>query len=204
MKPRLDAPPPQQVGSVDWSMITLFGSTPKAIEMIESLVAGQGDNADEKWVRFILLYKKWELEFQKGDLDSPPTLNQVAHSLNFEARSFISELQQGITSLMKGISQMKASISSPMIVSNLIQMATDPMADVKSIELALKLGGVIEEKGGMNVQINNNNQNAVVLKGDKEKLKSPLRQFSKIVKDIDDSARDATYIGEEVDESDMQ
>lgn len=199
MKPRLDAPPANQPGSVDWSMTMLFGSRETAVKMIESLVAGQGENADEKWVRFVLLYKQWTIQHEKGELEEAPTFNQVCHSLDFDTKTFISELQTSVQSLMKLMAQTKAALHAPQVVSNLILMATDPMADVKSIELALKLGGVMEDKAGMNVQINNTNQNAVILKGDKEKLKSPLRQFSQTVKNIDDAARDATHVTDGLD-----
>lgn len=191
MKPKLNAPPATQPGSVDWTMTHLFGSRQKAIEMIESLVAGQGENADERWVRVVLLYKQWQIQFSKGEIVEPPTLNQVCYSLDFDATTFIRELQQGVMTLMKSMSAMKASLKAPMVVDNLMNKALDPEADVKEIELALKIGGVVESGPGMAVQINNNNtnQNATVLKSDKERMKSPLLQFNNTVKDIDVEVR---------------
>jgi hypothetical protein len=191
MKPRLNAPPASQPGSVDWTMTAMFGSRQKAVEMIESLVAGQGDNADEKWVRVVLLYKQWQIQFSKGEIDEPPTLNQVCYSLNFDATTFIRELQNGVMSVMKSLSTMKAAMAAPQVVQNLIDKATSAEADTKQIELALKVGGVIESGPGMAVQINNNNtnQNAVVLKSDREKLKSPLLQFQGTVNEIDTEVR---------------
>lgn len=187
MKPRLNAPPASQPGSVDWTMTTLFGSTAKAIAMIESLVAGQGDNADEKWVRFILLYKQWQIQHSKGELPEAPTMNQVCYSLDFDATTFIRELQNGVMTLMKSMGHMKMALASPTILDNLKEKAIDPEADIKAIELALKIGGVVESSSGVAVQINN--QNAMMLKGDKEKLKSPLLQFSDTVTDIDNEVR---------------
>lgn len=191
MKPRLNAPPSTQPGSVDWTMMTLFGTKRDAIAMIESLVAGQGDNADEKWVRFILLYRQWEIDFSKGKLDEPPTFNQVCHSLDFDATIFIRELQQGVQSFMKSMGHMKMALASPLILENLKTKATSDEADVKVMELALKVGGIIESGPGMAVQINNNNtqQTAVLLKGEREKLKSPLLQFSDVVIEIDEEVR---------------
>jgi hypothetical protein len=191
MKPRLNAPPATQPGSVDWTMTTLFGSRQKAIEMIESLVAGQGENADERWVRVVLLYKQWMIKFTKGELPDPPTLNQVCYSLDFDATTFVRELQQGVMGLMRNISQMKTALAAPQVAQNLIDKASDPEADIRAIELALKVGGVIETGGGMQVQINNTNtnQNAVVLKSDKEKLKAPLLQFQPTVTEIDNEVR---------------
>lgn len=183
MKPKLDAPPANQIGSVDWTMNHLFGSRDKAIEMIESLVAGQGENADEKWLRFILLYRKWELEGLR------PTLNEVCHSLNFDASVFLRELQGGIQQMMRGISHLRASLEAPAIVDNLTKKASSEEADVKEIELALRIGGVIESGPGVNVQINNTQQTAIMLKGDKEKLKAPLLQFNQTVTAIDDEVR---------------
>lgn len=188
MKPRLDAPPETQPGSVDWTMTHLFGSRVKAVQMIESLVAGQGENADEKWIKFILLYRQWEIQFSKGDLDNPPTLNQVCHSLNFDASVFLRELQGGMQQLMKGYAQVKTQLAIPAIIDNLTARAGDPDADLRDIELALKIAGVTEERNGLNVQINNQNNN-VMLKGEREKMKSPLLQFSDTVEVIDDEVR---------------
>ena len=191
MKPKLNAPPETQPGSVDWTMTAMFGSRQKAVQMIESLVAGQGANADEKWLRVVLLYKQWQIDFAKGKLDSPPTLNQVCHSLDFDATQFIRELQQGVMFLMKSLSSMKAAMAAPEVVQNLIDKATSEEADVKEMELALKIGGVIESGPGMAVQINNNNtqQTAVTLKSDKEKQKTPLLQFQPTVTEIDVEVR---------------
>lgn len=191
MKPRLTAPPATQPGSVDWTMTAMFGSRQKAIEMIESLVAGQGDNADEKWVRVVLLYKKWQIKFSKGEIPEPPTLNQVCHSLDFDATTFVRELQNGVMGLMRSMSAMKAALASPQVVNSLISKATSEEADVKAIELALKVGGIIETGGGMQVQITNTNtnQNATILKSDREKLKSPLLQFSPTTTEIDEEVR---------------
>lgn len=189
MKPKLNAPPASQPGSVDWTMTNLFGSNEKALEMIESLVAGQGDNADEKWLRFVLLYRHWELQHKKGELPTSPTFNQVCHSLNFDASIFLRELQGGIQQMMKSMAVFKASMVVPQVIENLNNKAIDPKADTKEIELQLRVAGVLDERGGVNVQINNTNQNAVMLKGDKEKQKAPLLQFSETVEMIDDEVR---------------
>lgn len=191
MKPKLGAPPATQPGSVDWTMTAMFGNTDKAIQMIESLVAGQGENADERWVRFVLLYKQWQIKHAKGEILEKPTLNQVCHSLDFDATTFVRELQNGVMTLMRTMGQMKMALASPGILQNLAEKAQDEEADVKTIELALKVGGIVETGGGMNVNINNTNtqQSAVVLKSDKEKLKSPLLQFHNTVSEIDSEVR---------------
>lgn len=191
MKPKLNAPPATQPGSVDWTMTAMFGSRQKAVEMIESLVAGQGENADEKWVRVVLLYKQWQIQFSKGEIMEPPTLNQVVHALNFDAQTFVRELQNGVMTLMKSLGHMKMALASPQILENLKEKAVNPEADVKTVELALKIGGIVESGGGMNVNINNSNtqQSAVVLKSDREKLKSPLLQFNPTVNEIDVEVR---------------
>lgn len=189
IKPKLNAPPPNQIGSVDWTMNHLFGSTEKAIEMIESLVAGQGSNADEKWIRFILQYRQWEIDYKKDLLPAPPTLNQVCHSLDFDVGIFLKELQSGIQQVMKSLSHLRASLDAPAIVSNLTKRASSEEADVREMELALKIGGVIDSSGGVNVQINNTNQNAVMLKSEKEQMKNALHQFRSTVIDIDDEVR---------------
>lgn len=189
MKPRLSAAPAGQPGSVDWTMVQMFGTREKSIQMIESLVSGQGEDADEKWVRFILLYREWELQWKRGELEEPPTLNQVAHSLNFPADQFISELQVGVQNLMRSLGRMKAAMVVPQVIENVNFRAQRPDADTKDIELHLRLSGVLDDKGGVSVNINNTNQNAVVLKRDKDRLRTPLLQFSDTVEAIDEEAR---------------
>lgn len=183
LKPRLDAPPPGQPGSVDWTMTMMFRSTTHALQMIESLVAGQGDNADEKWVRFILTYKKWQLEGLQ------PTFNEVCHALNFPAEEFIRDLQVGIQSVMTKVAHLKASLKVPEVMDNVVNRAIDPKADTKDIELHLKIAGVLDEKSGVNVNINNTNQVAVMNKGERDRLKTPLLQFSGTLTEIDDEVR---------------
>jgi hypothetical protein len=188
MKPHLNAPPPNQIGSVHWTMCHLFGSAEKAVEIIESLVSGQGENADEKWVRFVLLYRKWEMEHKRGEIVDPPTLNQVCQSLNFDAKDFLGELQMGIRTLFTKIGAIKATMAIPAIVDKVIEVAESDEGDKGDRELALKLAGMIEDKSGLNVQINNQ-QNNVMLKGERERMKTPLLQFSDTVEVIDAEVR---------------
>lgn len=189
MKPKLDAPPAGQPGSVDWTMVNLFGSRSEAINMIESLVAGQGENADEKWIRFILLYRQWEIQFKNEELDDPPTLNQVCHALNFDAGIFLQELQMGLQSLMANLARSKASMAVPDIMEAAIRRAKLDEADIKERELPLRIAGIIDQGGGVNVQINNQQNTAILNKGDKDRQRAPLLQFSEIVEAIDDEVR---------------
>lgn len=188
MRPKLAAPPATQPGSVHWTMLMLFGDERKAIEMIESLVAGQGHNAEERWVEFCLLYRKWEQEGLK------PDFNQVCHSLNFDTKDFISQLQVGIQSMMKTIAYTKLALSTPRVINNLIDKATSPEADTKTIELHLKTSGVLETSSGVNVNVLQQNNNTVLTKGEKELLKTPLRQFSETLTDIDSKVREEDII----------
>ena len=188
MKPRLNAPAATQPGSVHWTMLMLFGEERKAIEMIESLVAGQGNQAEEKWVEFCLLYRKWQLEGLE------PNFNQVCHSLDFDAKDFIGQLQVGIQSMMKTIAHTKLALSTPRVINNLIDKATNPDADTKTIELHLKTSGVLESSGGVNVNVLQQNNNTVMTKSEKEMLKTPLRQFSDTLKDIDATVREEDVI----------
>lgn len=188
MKPRLDAPPPSQIGSIDWTMAHLFGDRDKAVEIIESLVAGQGENADEKWVRFVLLYRQWQIQHMRGELEYEPTLNQVCHTLNFDAKDFISELQGGIQNLFTKVGSLKATMAIPAIVDKVIEVAESDEGTKADRELALKLGGMLDEHNGINIQINNQN-NSVMLKSEKDRMKSPLLQFSDTVEFIDNEVR---------------
>jgi len=188
IKPRLDAPPPTQPGSTDFWVTQVFGSREKGLEYIESLVAGQAENADQKWVKLILLYREWETRHKQGRLQEPPTLNMVCHSLNFDTPTFIRELQSGLVAYIKSQAIMKAIAESPKVIDNLNRKAKDKKADVRTIELQLRVAGVIDEKGAP-VQVNVNQQQAIIGVKDKDKLRTPLLQFSDTVQIIDEEVR---------------
>lgn len=188
IKPRLDAPPPTQPGSTDFFVTQVFGSRDKGLEYIESLVAGQAENADEKWVKLILLYREWEARHKQGRLEQPPTLNMVCHSLNFDTPTFIRELQNGLVAYIKSQAIMTAIAASPEVVKNLNNKAKSKKADTKTIELQLRVAGVIDERGAP-VQVNVNQNQAIIGVKDKDKLRTPLLQFSETVQSIDEEVR---------------
>jgi hypothetical protein len=188
IKPRLDAPPPTQPGSTDFWVTQVFGSCEKGLEYIESLVAGQAENADEKWVKLILLFREWQARHKQGRLEHPPTLNMVCHSLNFDTPTFIRELQTGLLAYVKSQAVMSAVAASPEVVKNLNNKAKSKKADTKTIELQLRVAGVIDDKGA-GVQVNVNQQQAVIGVKDKDKLRTPLLQFSDTVQIIDEEVR---------------
>lgn len=198
VKPRLDAPPPTQPGSADFFVAQVFGSRDKGLEFIESLVAGQAENADPKWVNVILLYREWEARHKIGRMKTPPTLNLVCHSLNFDTPTFIRELQSGMLAYVKTQSVLTAVAAAPEVIKNLNRKAKDKKTDTKTIELQLRVAGVIDERGAP-VQVNVNQQQAVIMsKGDKDKQRAPLLQFSETVEIIDAEVRrtDAEIPGE--------
>lgn len=187
LTPSNEALPESQLASIDWTLRELFGDRESAIRMIESLIVGHGINANEKWIQFALLYRKWQLDYQDDLLPSPPNLNQVALALNFDTSTFLSQFQKEVNGFMSTISQMKASLSSLKVIDNLTDKATSIEADVKEIELHLKVSGILQEKSGININMQQNN--VTTLKSDKEKLKAPLLQFSQTVEHIDNEVR---------------
>jgi hypothetical protein len=189
IKPRLDAPPPTQPGSADFFIAQVFGSRDRGLEFVESLIAGQAENADPKWVNVILLYREWEARHKLGRMKDPPTLNLVCHSLNFDTPTFIRELQTGMLAYVKSQAVLTAVAASPEVIKNLNSKAKDKKADTKTIELQLRVAGVIDERGAP-VQVNVNQQQAVVMnKGDKDKQRAPLLQFIETVEIIDAEVR---------------
>ena len=190
LRPKLDAPPATQPGSVDWVVNKMFGSTEEGVRYIESLVAGQGEQANERWIRFCLLYREWEAKHREGKLPARPTLNQVCHSLNFDARDFIGELQSGVQSLMAKVGRMKASLAVPQMVDVVVNRVLSGKGSTADNELGLKLGGMVDEKGAVQVNVQQNNINNNTLQRDKERMRNPLLQFSETVEEIDNAARE--------------
>lgn len=191
LRPKLDAPPATQPGSVDWTVTRMFGSVDDGVRYIESLVAGQGDQAHDRWVNFCLLYREWEAKFHDGLLPTKPTLNQVCHSLDFDARQFLGELQVGMQSVMVKMGAIRAAMAIPEVVNKSIEVALSDEGDTKDRELALRLGGMIQDKTGVQVNVQQNNTNNNVLKSDRDRMKNPLLQFSQTVEAIDNDAREA-------------
>lgn len=191
-QPSDKAPSPNQAGSIDWTIVTLFGSTEAGVRMIESLVAGQGANAEDKWIEFCLLYRQWELKWRLGELPEKPTLNQVCYALEMETALFLRGLQREIQSVMTTVGSLKATLRVPDVVDKVVEVALSDEGDVNDRKLALELGGALQPKGG--IQVNVNQQNAVILKGDKDRMKAPLLQFSETVDALDDSIRSGDVI----------
>lgn len=187
-RPRLDAPPPNHPGSVDWMAIQAFGSREEAIRRAESMVAGLGEEADDKWVRLVILYRQWEIMYRRGELHEPPNLNQVCQSLDMSAAVFIKGLRSEIQPMMAEIAKIQAAAALPEVMNKVIDKATSDKADTKDHEMFLKLSGVIAEKGG-GLTVNVTQQQAMLAAKERDKLLAPLLQFSGTVEEIDDEAR---------------
>lgn len=198
-RPKLDAPPANQPGSVDWVVTNLFGTTEEGVRHIESLVAGQGDQAREVWIRFCLLYREWEAKYRAGQLEHKPTLNQVCHSLNFDAREFLGELQKETQNVMAKMGHMKAALKVPQMVDVVVNRVLSGKGSTADNELGLKLGGIISDKNGVQVNVQQNNNNTTTLQRDRDRMKNPLLQFSETVEKIDDEVRGEIVEGEIVD-----
>jgi hypothetical protein len=112
----------------------------------------------------------------------------VAFALEMDVKEFLTGMQREIQSVMASVGHLKAAMKVPQVVDKVVEVALSDEGDTKDRELALRLGGAIDEKGSP-IQINVNQQTAVVLKGDKDRMKAPLLQFSETVEEIDEEVR---------------
>jgi hypothetical protein len=166
----------------------MFGGPEEMVRYVELLVAGAGDKAEEKWIRFCLLYREWEIRWRRGLLPKKPTLNQVCFSLGMDFQEFFQAVATGVQQTMRPILSAMASFKSPELVQGALDAGVSSEATPADRLLALRLAGIIEDKPGMNVNITN--QQATILNvGDKDRLKAPLLQFSKTVEEVDSEVR---------------
>lgn len=185
--PSLTAPTPEQPGSIDWGASLLFGGSAQLISMLESIVAGQGDTAERRWIDFCIRYREWERQYLGGKLLIPPTLNQVCHSFKIRHEDFWLFLSASVQSLYSKLGQLKASLVSSQVIEFSISAAADLEKGGKDRELLLKLAGLLSDKSG--VQVNVNQQVSMPTLGDRTRLSTPLLQFSDALRAIDDDAR---------------
>lgn len=186
--------PAEQVGGLDWTFTQMFGSPEEGIKMVESLVAGQGPKADPRWIQFLLAckYKRERAE----ELGHPvPSLNSLMALLGFEQAEFMALLVQGVRDLSVALGKIKVAKAIPEVLDSTLAASRDLEKGGKDRETLLKIGGILEDKGGLSVNV----QQQVGIQIKPDDLKAPLRQFRKEIEDLDNLARDVVE-GEIVEE----
>jgi hypothetical protein len=196
-KAHLPQIPASQVGGVDWTFTNMFGSVEEGVRMVESLVAGQGAKAEQKWILFLLAYRNKQEEALALGREAP-SLNSICALLEIEAPEFLGTIVQGIKRLSVALGQVKVAQAIGEVIESSLEAARDPEKGSKDREMLLKMGGMLEDKAGVSVSVNQ--QVGIQFKG--EDLKAPLRQFKKEIEELDNIARDSENVveGELVDE----
>jgi len=182
----LDAPPPDTPGSVAWVAQAVFGGQRQFEDMLQAIVVGQGASGEHKWRELVSVILRLR------DSGKPYNLNQLCLTLNLSASELLAFVGQGVQDVQKGIAMMKASLAAPDVIDYSLAAAMDPMAGSKDREMLLKIAGVLQDKGGVNVNVNQQ----VGIKVGKDELLAPLRQFSGVATEIDSALRDNVVDGE--------
>lgn len=184
----LEAPPPETPGSVAWVAEAVFGGQRQFEDMLQAIVVGQGAQGEHRWRDLVSVILRLR------DSGTDYNLNQLCLTLGISASELLSFVGQGVQEVQKGIAVMKASLAAPQVIAWSTAAAADLESGTKDREMLLKIAGVIPEKSGVNVNVNQQ----VGVKIGKEELLAPLRQFNGVATEIDSVLRDAVD-GEIVD-----
>ena len=184
----LDAPPPETPGSVAWVAEAVFGGQRQFEDMLQSIVVGQGAQGDHRWRELMSVILRLR------DSGTDYNLNQLCSTLGLSASELLSFVGQGVQEVQKGIAAMKASLKAPEVIDWTLMAAQDPENGTKDRQMLLTIAGVLQDKGGVNVNVNQQ----VAMKVGKEELLAPLRQFSGVATEIDSALRDVVD-GEVID-----
>lgn len=177
----LEAPPPETPGSVAWVAEAVFGGQRQFEDMLQAIVVGQGAQGDHRWRELMSVILRLR------DSGTDYNLNQLCLTLGLSASELLSFVGQGVQEVQKGIAAMKASLKAPEVIDWALMAAQDPENGTKDRQMLLTIAGVLQDKGGVNVNVNQQ----VGVKVGKEELLAPLRQFNGVTTEIDSALRDA-------------
>lgn len=184
----LEAPPPETPGSVAWVAEAVFGGQRQFEDMLQAIVVGQGAQGEHRWRELMSVILRLR------DSGTDYNLNQLCSTLGLSASELLSFVGQGVQEVQKGIAAMKASLKAPEVIDWALMAAQDPENGTKDRQMLLTIAGVLQDKGGVNVNVNQQ----VGVKIEKEELLAPLRQFNGVATEIDSALRDVVD-GEIVD-----
>jgi len=174
----LDAPPPETPGSVAWVAESLFGGQRQFEDMLQTIVVGQGSRGEHKWRDLVSVILRLRESGQ------PYNLNQLCVTLDIPANDLLALVGTGVRETQTAMASMKASLVAPKVIDWAMEAAAEPEGG-KDREMLLKIAGVLQDKGGVNVNVNQQ----VAVKVGKEELLAPLRQFSGVAEEIDNEVR---------------
>lgn len=179
LQPSAKAPAPDAPGSLDWTARQVYGSSEALEGLMETLARG----GNEFWRRFLLQLKQWELDYSRGKLPDPPTLNQVAYGLKLSTVALMERLTADTTALYSQIGKQKAALASLSALDSTIMASRDLEKGFKDRELLLKLGGTLQDDRGPLVAIQNNQTTNLVA------AQPVLSQFSEQAAELDAKLR---------------
>lgn len=175
----LDAPAPETPGSVAWVAEAVFGGQRPFEEMLQAIVVGQGAAGEPRWrelVSAMMLFRK------RGESYN---LNQLCITMGIPFGELLGFIGEGVREVQAGIALMKASLAAPQVIDYSLIAAMDPDNGRGDREMLLKVAGVLQDKSGVSVNVNQQ----VGIKVGKDELLTPLKQFSQVATEIDNTLR---------------
>ena len=176
----LDAPPPETPGSVAWAAEAIFGGQRQFEDMLQTIVVGQGSKGEHRWRDLVSVILRLRESGQSYNL------NQLCVTLDIPASDLMALVGEGVRETQASLARTKASLLSQEIIDWAHAAAREPEAGFKDREMLLRIGGVLPDKGGVSVNVNQQ----VGVKIGKDELLAPLRQFSGVAEEIDNSVRE--------------
>lgn len=179
--------PSTQPGSLHHLATLAYGSSEQFVQLIESIVAGQGQIPDPEWQRFCVLYREWQRQRSAGQIKRDPNLNDVQIALKIETESFFGRLANAIGGLFRKLAMLKAVQKLPDLVDAMSRAIEDTEHGFNDRKLMAEIGGLYTSKSGVQVNVN---QQVGMRVGINNNLPA-LSQFSSTVEAVDDVVRDA-------------
>ena len=148
--------------------------------MLQTIVVGQGSKGEHRWRDLVSVILRLRESGQSYNL------NQLCVTLDIPASDLMALVGEGVRETQASLARTKASLLSQEIIDWAHAAAREPEAGFKDREMLLRIGGVLPDKGGVSVNVNQQ----VGVKIGKDELLAPLRQFSGVAEEIDNSVRE--------------
>ena len=144
----LDAPPPETPGSVAWAAEAIFGGQRQFEDMLQTIVVGQGSKGEHRWRDLVSVILRLRESGQSYNL------NQLCVTLDIPASDLMALVGEGVRETQASLARTKASLLSQEIIDWAHAAAREPEAGFKDREMLLRIGGVLPDKGGVSVNVN--------------------------------------------------
>jgi len=177
-------------GTVDWVLGQALGPRKEALGWLEGLVKST-DLFEVPIGRMVLAAKTWIEQGERWDW------NKAAAVAGVSSEQVMSELAKGMRQLGQMTAMVKMARELPKVAEATIESAQILGKEgFSDREMVLKMMGLVESKGGVQVNVQQNNVNR--MEGLKGGGLAPLKQFTEGAEEIDGMFREGQIVDAEI------